>query len=99
MKSIINLLQNVLYSQGFPGDSVRKNLPATAGYEGDVRMIPRSGRSPGVGNGNPLQYSFLDKNPWTEEYPWTEEPGGLQSMGPQRVRQANTYIKHYLKTK
>ena len=33
--------------------------------------------SPGVGNGNPLQYSCLGK-------PWTEEPGGLQSMGLQR---------------
>ena len=32
----------------------------------------------GEGNGNPLQYSCL-------EIPWTEEPGGLQSMGSQRV--------------
>ena len=31
-----------------------KNLPANAG---DVGLIPGSGRSPGVGNGNPLQYS------------------------------------------
>ena len=31
-----------------------KNLPA---YAGDVGSIPRSGRSPGEGNGNPLQYS------------------------------------------
>ena len=38
----------------------------------------RSGRSSGGGN-NPLQYSCL-------EIPWTEEPGGLQSMGLQRVR-------------
>jgi len=35
--------------------------------------------SPGEGNGNPFQYSCL-------ENPWTEEPGGLQSMGLQRVR-------------
>jgi len=34
--------------------------------------------SSGEGNGNPLQYSCL-------EIPWTEEPGGLQSMGSQRV--------------
>ena len=33
----------------------------------------------GEGNGNPLQYSFL-------ENPWTEEPGRLQSMGSVRVR-------------
>ena len=46
---------------------------------GDVGLISGSGRSPGGGNGNPLQYSYL-------EIPWTEEPGGLQSMGSQRVR-------------
>ena len=39
--------------------------------------ISRSGRSPGVGNGNPLQYSCL-------ENPGTEEPGGLPSMGSHR---------------
>ena len=41
-------------------------------------LIPRLGRSPGLGNGNPLQYSCL-------EIPWTEEPGGLQSMELQRA--------------
>jgi len=35
----------------FPGDSVVKNAPAIAG---DAGLIPRSGRSPGKGNGNPL---------------------------------------------
>ena len=34
-----------------------KNSPANAGAAGDVGSIPRAGRSPGVGNGNPLQYS------------------------------------------
>ena len=43
----------------FPGGSVVKNLPANAGGEGS---IPRSGRSPGGGNGNPLQYSFLENS-------------------------------------
>ena len=33
-----------------------KNLPANAG---DAGLIPGSGRSPGEGNGNPLQYSYL----------------------------------------
>ena len=41
--------------------------------------IPGSGRSTGEGNGNPFQYSCLEK------VPWTEGPGGLQTMGPQRV--------------
>ena len=44
---------------GFPGGSAVKNPPANAG---DVGLIPGSGRSPGEGNGNPLQYSCL-RNP------------------------------------
>ena len=46
---------------------------------GDPGLILGWGRSPGEGNGNPLQYSCL-------EIPWTEELGRLQSMGSQRVR-------------
>ena len=55
-----------------------KNPSADAG---DVGLIPGLERSPGGGNGNPLQQSC-----W--EIPWTEERDGLQSMGSQRVRQA-----------
>ena len=44
----------------------------------DLDSMPESGRSPGEGNGNP--FSILV---W--RIPWTEEPGGLQSMGSQRV--------------
>jgi len=42
---------------GFPGGSAAKNLPANAG---DASLIPRSGRSLGGGNSNPLQYSCLE---------------------------------------
>ena len=42
---------------GFPGDSVVKNLPANAG---DPGLIAGSGRCPGEGNGNPLQYFCLE---------------------------------------
>ena len=42
---------------GFPGGSVVNNLPATAGATG---LISGSGRFPGEGNGNPIQYSFLE---------------------------------------
>ena len=45
---------------GFPGGAVVKNLPAKAGDARDVGSIPGSGRSPGAGNGNPLQYSCLE---------------------------------------
>ena len=45
-----------------------KNLPANAGDARDAGSIPRLGRSSGVGNGNPLQYSrlenFMDRGAW-----------------------------------
>ena len=37
-----------------------KNLPANAEDTRDVGLMPGLGRSPGVGNGNPLQYSWLE---------------------------------------
>ena len=65
-----------------------KNLPANTGDEGS---IPALGKSPGQGNGNPLQYSCLG-NPMDRgalvgysPYNLEEEPGGLQSMESQRV--------------
>jgi len=42
--------------RGFPSGTVVRNLPANAG---DMGLIPGLGRSPGGGNGNPLQYSCL----------------------------------------
>ena len=39
---------------------VVKNLPANAGDIRDVNLIPGLGRSPGIGNGNPIQYSCLE---------------------------------------
>ena len=53
--------------QGFPGDTMLNNPRANTG---DTGSIPGSGRCPGLGNGNPLQYSCLENS-------WTEEPGGL----------------------
>ena len=41
---------------------VVKNLPANAGDTRDMVSIPRSGRSPGGGNGDPLQYFGLDNS-------------------------------------
>ena len=52
---------------GFPGGAVVKS---PAGNAGDVGSIPGSGRSPGEGNGSPLQYPCL-------ENPMDEEPGGV----------------------
>ena len=60
------------------GGTVVKNLPSKAGDTGDAVLMPGLGRSPGEGNGNPLQYTCL-------ENPKTEEPGRLQSTKLQRV--------------
>ena len=50
---------------GFPGGSVVKNPPTNAG---DMAAIPDSGRSPGEGNCDPLQYSCqensMDRGTW-----------------------------------
>ena len=54
---------------GFPGASVVKDLPANAGEAGDLGSIPGWGRSPGGGNGNPLQYSCLG-NPMDRGARW-----------------------------
>ena len=60
---------------GFPGGS---EVKASAHNAGGLGLIPGLGRSPGEGNGNPLQYSC-------QRIPWTEKPGGLQCTGSQRV--------------
>ena len=44
---------------GFPGSAVGKESATNAGDTRDASLIPRLGRSPGGGNGNPLQYSCL----------------------------------------
>ena len=64
----------------FPGGSVVKNLPASAG---DTGSIPGLGRSPGVEGGNPIFPSVLA---W--EIPWIEEPGELRS--PWSHKESNT---------
>ena len=53
-----------------------KNLSAHVGDARDMGLTAGMGRSTGVGNGSILAWNF----------PLTEEPGGLQSMGSQRVR-------------
>ena len=57
---------------------VMKKLPANTGDGRDSGLIPGLGRSPG--RGHVVHSSILV---WRT--PWTEEPGGLQSMGSQRV--------------
>ena len=59
-----------------PGGSDDK---ASACNVGDLGSMPRSGRSPGEGNSNPLLYSCL-------ENPMDSESGGLQSVGSKRIQ-------------
>ena len=57
---------------------VVKNLPVNAGDAGDAGSIPKVGKIPWKRTWQPTL--FLAR-----KTPWTEEPGGLQSMGLQRV--------------
>ena len=57
---------------------VRSVSKESACNAGDLGSVPGSGISSGEGNGNPFRYSSL-------ENPMNEEPGGLQSIGSQRV--------------
>ena len=60
---------------------VVKSPPANAGDIKEARSIPRLGKSPGVGNGNPLQYS------------WLENPTGQRSLAgysPWGVKESDT---------
>ena len=65
------------------GGAVVKNLPASVGGARDMGSIPGSGRSPGVGNGNLLQYSCLENS--IDRGAWQ-----VQSMG---FKESNT-TKH-----
>ena len=56
-----------------------KNLPANAGDERDVGLIPGSGRLLGVGNGTPLQYSCLEDS-MVREASWATVHGATESQ-------------------
>ena len=58
---------------------VVKNLPANAGDTRDIGFIPVSGRSPRVGNGNPLQYSSLG-NPMDRGAGWVTVHGVAKEL-------------------
>ena len=58
-----------------------KNLPDNTRDAGDTGLIPGLGRSPGGGNGNPLQYSYLensmDRGAW-----WATVYGIIKELDP-----------------
>ena len=73
---------------------VVKNPPASAGDTKDMGSIPRSGRSPGVGNGNLLQYSYLDssmvRGAWRAVF-----HGATESNTTEQLSSIYTYIYTY----
>ena len=77
----------ILNLSGFPGSS---GVKAAACNVGDPGLIPRLGRSPGEGNGNPLQYSFLE-NPM-DGGAWWATVHGVAKTG------LNTYTSTSTKT-
>ena len=73
--SLQQILQTSMTERRLPRWLSGKESACSAG---DAGLIPELRRSPGEVNGSPLQYTCLGN-------PWTEEPGGLQSMGSQRI--------------
>ena len=71
----------------FPGGSDGKASAYNAYRVGDPGSILGSGRSPGEGNGNPLQYSCLGN-------PTEREPGGLESLVSQEQLTLSLTLSH-----
>ena len=75
---------------GFPGGSVVKNPPANAGDARDLGLLPGLGRSPGKGNGNSLQYSYL-RNPMDRWAWWTTVHGIAKELDTTEYTHTHTH--------
>ena len=82
---------------GFPDGAVVKKQPANAGAARDMDSIPGSGRSLGVGNGNPLQYSCLG-NPTEISGAWRVTVHGVAKSRTQRNAHAHTHTHTHTHT-
>ena len=80
---IYPMLVKINKVRGFSGGSGGKESACNAG---DPGLIPESGRSPGEGNGNPLQYSYLENST-------DRKPGRLPSTGSQELETTEQLIK------
>ena len=83
---------------GFAGGSVVKNPPTNAGHTGS---IPGSGRSPGEGNGNPLQHSCLGNRMdrgawWAIVHGVAKELDMTQRLNNSNILLSRTALKKYL---
>ena len=84
----------------FPGGTVVKNPPANTGDTREAGSIPGLGRSPGVGNGNPLQYSCLENSVdrgdwWATVYVVTKSRTQLSDW----AQQLTIHIQHCISLK
>ena len=70
-----------------------KNLPASVGDSRDMGLITGLGRSPGVGNGNPLQYSCLE-NPMDRGTWWAHGHEELDLT--ERLTHKHIFCKRYI---
>ena len=73
-----------------PGGSTVKNLPASAGNPGPILGL---GRSPRVGNGNPLQYSCME-NPMDREA-WWAKVSGVENSQPELSEHRQAPKQHF----
>ena len=86
-----------LFCRDFPGGS---EVKASASSTGDLGSIPGSGRAPGEGNGNPLQYSSLE-NPmdggawWATVHGVAKSRTRLNDFTSPHVQQCLGQNKHY----
>ena len=90
--TLFRIRVQILKTEGFPGGTVVKNMPANTGDSRDVGLIR--------GLEDPLQEETATHSSilaW--RIPWTEEPGWLQSMGSQRVGHDWTHTYSCLKMK
>ena len=69
-----------------------KNLPAYAGDTGDLASIPGSGRSPGVGNDNPFQYSCLENS--MDRRAWLATVHGIAKSRTHLIAPGHSQLTH-----
>ena len=86
--SLGTIWEYITYSWSFPGGSAVKNLPANVG---DMGLIPGLGRSPGEGNGNPLQYSYLENS--MDRGAWRATDHGVAKSWIRPYNNNNLYLR------
>ena len=88
LQSKVRTFISLILFKGFHMAVVVKNPPANAGDARDACLSPLFGRSPGIGNSNPLQYSCLGN-------PRTEKSGRLESTGLQKESDTTEWLSTY----